>query len=106
MEEHRLARQHRVAAVAERVVSGDFGQFAPAAAAFMPGAGLDGDAIPLPHGHARDDRHFGEIDIADRAFATRRRSAGLEISMLPVSIPAMLKVLLVATRVTRCSWTR
>ena len=44
-----------------------------------------------------------EIDIADRAFATRRRNAGLEISMLPVSMPAMLKVLLVATRVISLS---
>ena len=44
-----------------------------------------------------------EIDIADRAFATRRRRVGFEISMLPVSIPAILKVLLVATRVTSLS---
>ena len=46
-----------------------------------------------------------EVDIAARTRATRRRNAGFEISMLPVSMPAMLKVLLVATRVIRLSLT-
>ena len=44
-----------------------------------------------------------EIFIALRTRATRCRRAGSGISMLPVSIPAMLKVLLVATSViSRC----